>query len=94
MGVRKNILNSQYEIIAHYSDYQVIEIYLFLEWVVVEKESTIFFNPRSKLGILHSFEFEAKLVDETKKMVIVAIKTNRNGKIIDTLKKQKILITY
>jgi hypothetical protein len=87
VGLRESILNSQYEIIAHPNDYQVVERYFFLEKIVAEKKSTIFFNSFSKIGLINPSNFEVRLLDDTKKMIKIEIKTTRNGQTIDTLNK-------
>lgn len=86
---RKGIQNSQYEIIVNMNGYRIMKKYYFLEKEIAKKESKIFFNSHSKIGIIHSSECKVKLLNESKKIIILEINTNRNGKAIDSLVKKK-----
>lgn len=89
IGLRKNILDSPYEILAYQDSYQVVERHFIIEKVIAEKESRIFFNNYSKIGLILPWNFEVKIIDDNKNMIILDINTIRNGKTIDSLMKTK-----
>ena len=90
LGFRKNIPNTQYDIIGHAYGYRLIEKYYFLEKVVAEKESKIFFNPNSKMGRIGAFQCDIKLLEEYSHKIVLEINTNFNGVIIDSINKARL----
>lgn len=87
ISFRESILNSEYDISAQMYGYQVMERYSFVEKVVAEKKSDIFFDSYSKIGVINTSEFEVKLLDDTKKMITIEINTTRNRNTVDTLRR-------
>lgn len=86
---RKNIENSEYDIVVNMNEYRILKKYSFLEKEIAKKESKIFYSPFSKVGITHPFTFDIKVLKDNKKMIILQINTIKNGKTIDSLMKIK-----
>jgi len=86
--IRKNIIDSPYQIGANMNGYSVIKKYYFLEKQVAKKESKLFFNANSKMGIVNPKDFDIKIL-ENNNLIILEIRTQKNEKTIDSLVKNK-----
>ena len=78
--IRKKIEQSEYEILINSNGYKLIKKVFFLEKEVAKKESKIFFSPYSKIGIVNSFDVDAKIIEENNDMIILEISTIRHMK--------------